>query len=146
MSTPQLQVIYNSTGGLLPALSSTNSQAISDEGASLLNNQTVSIELLTSGACAVDWALQVTNFPKNLTELFVDFRSRATRDDTYTSPMWQTVTNGTGTIAAQGGGNAAMILLPNVAFRHCRLLMSWNTGSTPGTTCTLFAILCRTVV
>jgi hypothetical protein len=145
-STPQLQVLYNSTGGLAPPLSSANSPLISDVGASLLNNQTVSIELLTQGTAAVDWQLQVTNFPQDLTALYVSYQGRTIRDDSFASPMWQTVANGTGTVPVLAGGNATMIVLPSVAFRHCRLTMAWTAGNTAGATTSLFAILCRTVV
>lgn len=102
----------------------------------LADMQTASVQIISDGGAKVNYMFQVTNIPLSITEYNKTILGKPARDDSYTSPMWST-------ISTSGFVNSTtpstIITLAVSCHADGRLLLSWDSGNSAGTSAYVFA-------
>lgn len=102
----------------------------------LADMQTASVQIISNGGAKINYMFQVTNIPLSITEYGRNILGQTVRDDSYASPMWST-------IATSGFVNSTtpstIITLAVSCHADGRVLFSWDSGNTAGTTASIFA-------
>lgn len=128
-----LQTIFDTATSGLVATGNTNQISTPFN---LADMQTASIQIISNGGAKVNYMFQVTNIPLSIAEYGRTILGATTRDDSYASPMWSTVST-----AGFVSSTTPSTIITLAVSCHCdgRLLVSWDSGNTAGATASVFA-------